>query len=440
MHRLSVLATLAALTLPTASRADAPAPTSQPASVYSILDFGAKADGKTDDTAALQEAIDRAAIAGGIVELPAARYLIAGHIRVGVGVTVRGVALAPQGIAPLQGTVILATAGRGDEKAPPLFHLGNSSAVVGLTVWYPEQKPTQIVPYPWTFQLEGIDNTVENVTLINSYNGIRSGPANNVRHRIRSVYGCVLRRGVFIDNCTDIGRVENCQFHCHWWSNPATNGAWDPVFKYMVANLEAFTFGRTDWEYMTNNFVFPAKIGWRFLATEHGACNGHLTGCGADACETSIQVDAIQVMGLLITGGQFVAFTGKDPTQVRINPGCVGSVRFVNCAFWGPVKHNAIIKGPGYTSFSDCFFSNWDKKEEDRPLIVAEAGRLQVHNSSFATVNPGVLLGEKVTHAIISGNNGALGVKVIDHTSGRAIIKDNEAVHTPPPASRPATQ
>ena len=58
------------------------------------------------------------------------------------------------------------------------------------------QKGKSFVPYSWTFHLQGNDNTVENVTLINSYNGIRIGPEGNVRHRIRSVYGCVLRRGV----------------------------------------------------------------------------------------------------------------------------------------------------------------------------------------------------------------------------------------------------
>lgn len=405
----------------------------QPASVYSVLDFGAKVDGKTDDTAAIQKAIDRAARQGGIVELPSGRLRVEGALSVGKGVTVRGVAQAPQGIGPLLGSVILATGGRDDEAGKPLFHLGDSSAVMGLTVWYPDQKPKAIAAYPWTFQLEGIDNTVENVTLINSFNGVRTGPASNVRHRIRSVYGCVLRRGVLVDNCTDIGRVENCQFHCHWWSTPATGGEWKPVFNYMVEHLEAFVFARTDWEYMTNNFVFPAKIGWRFIASEKGACNGHVTGCGADACETSVQVDAIQPMGLLITGGQFVAFTGKDPTQIRITPSCNGSVRFVNCAFWGPVMHNVVTAGVGFTSFSDCYFSNWNDKAADKPLVIAEAGRLQINNSTFATGQPSVLLGPKVAHAIIQGNNGGAGVRVIDQTGGRAIIANNE-----PTASAPA--
>lgn len=113
------------------------------------------------------------------------------------------------------GTVILATGGRDKEDGPALFELGNSATVQGLTVFYPEQKLDAVHPYAWTFHLQGGDNTVENVTLINSYNGIRIGPEPNVRHRIRSVSGCVLRRGIWLDNCTDIGRIENVQWHCH---------------------------------------------------------------------------------------------------------------------------------------------------------------------------------------------------------------------------------
>ena len=108
---------------------------------------------------------------------------------------------------------------------PALFELGHSSAVRGLTVFYPEQSATNIQPYAWTFHLQGHDNTVENVTLINSYNGIRIGPEGNVRHRIRSVYGCALRRGILVDGCSDIGRIENVQFHCHWWSAASIGGS-----------------------------------------------------------------------------------------------------------------------------------------------------------------------------------------------------------------------
>ena len=281
--------------------------------------FGAKVDGTTDDTAAIQKALDAAGKQGGVVKLPTGKYLVAGSLRIPRGVALAGSNKAPLYIEPLLGTVILATGGREKEDGPALFELGDSATVQGLTVYYPEQKTDAIHPYAWTFHLQGGDNTVENVTLINSYNGIRIGPEPNVRHRIRSVSGCVLRRGIWLDNCSDIGRIENVQWHCHWWSSPKVGGDWDKVFKYMWKNCEGFILARTDWEYVTNTFIFPVSIGYHFIATKNGAMNGQLCGIGADAANRCIVVDQIQPMGLLITNGQFVAFEGENPIEIVIS-------------------------------------------------------------------------------------------------------------------------
>jgi hypothetical protein len=287
-------------------------PASGGSAVFDASSFGAKADGETDDTAAIQKALDAAARNGGIVRLDAGRYLVAGSLTVPPGVVLEGCARAPLYIEPLIGTVILATGGRDKEEGPALFELGDAATVTGVTVFYPDQKPAAIQSYPHTFHLKGGDNTVENVTLINSYNGIRIGPEPNVRHRIRSVCGCVLRRGIFLDRCTDIGRIENVQFHCHWWSSPNVGGNWSMVHEYMWKNCEAFIFGRTDWEYVTNTFVFPANIGYRFIATPNGAMNGQLCGIGADEAQRCLLVEALQPMGILVTNGQSTSRRGSS--------------------------------------------------------------------------------------------------------------------------------
>ena len=254
--------------------------TADPKDHLDVAAFGAKADGTSDDTAAIQKALDAAGQQGGVVRLPAGKLLVAGSLKIPEGVALVGSNQAPVHIEPLVGTVILATGGRDQEESPALFEMGDSSTVQGLTVFYPDQKPDDIHPYAWTFHLQGGDNTVENVTLINSYNGIKIGPEPNVRHRIRSVSGCVLRRGIWLDSCSDIGRIENVQWHCHWWSSVKVGGDWEKIYKYMWENCEGFVFAKTDWEYVTNTFIFPANIGYRFIATEHGAMNGQLCGIG----------------------------------------------------------------------------------------------------------------------------------------------------------------
>ena len=396
--------------------------------VFPVAAYGAKGDGVADDTAAIQRAIDAAAKLGGIVSLPPGRFLVAGSLTVPAGVTVRGVNTRPLYIEPAVGTIILATNGRDNEAAPALFEL-RSGAVEGLTVYYPEQKPTDIHPYPWTFHCAGGDDTIQEVTLINSYNGIRTGPEPNVRHLIRNVFGCVLRRGILVDACSDIGRIENLQFHCHYWSSPAFGGAWDPVYQYMWKNLEAFIFARTDWEYVLNTFVFPTRIGYHFIETERGACNGQFVGIGSDASEYCVVVDAIQYMGLLITNGQFVSFNGENPVEIVVNPTCRGSVRLANCAFWGPAKQVAVLKGQSFVSFDNCFISDWGKDDPNAPGLEVQAGRIQVRGCSFLSDRPAVHLGPEVEHAVITGNNGNHGVRVINEAGGRAVLADNEPPH-----------
>lgn len=425
MHRSGLALAVVAWFL--ATGVDAPGePAARASRPVELKESGIKADGSSDDTTAIQRALDAAAKLGGVVELPAGRYLVAGSLRIPVGVALVGAQRAPVAIEPLVGTVLLATGGRDQEEGSPLFELGDSATVAGLTVFYPEQKVKDIHPYSWTFHLKGFDNTVENVTLINSYNGIRIGPEPNVRHRIRSVVGCVLRRGIWLDNCTDIGRIENVQWHCHWWSSPNVGGDWEKVFQYMWRNCEAFVFGRTDWEYVTNTFVFPVNIGYRFIKTANGAMNGQLSGIGADAAQRCIVAEAIQPMGLLITNGQFVAFQGENPIEIVVERTCQGSVRLVNCAFWGPAMQNVVLHGQGYLALENCYFSSDRKDRGGKALIEADQGKLQVANCSFAAGQPSIRLGKGLRHAIVQGNNGANGVTIANEIGDRAMISQNE--------------
>jgi hypothetical protein len=398
-----------------------------PPLVAAPAETAAKADGVTDDTIALQQALEAAARAGGRVELPAGRYLVKGSLRLPPNVTLQGVMDSPVWSEPLKGTVILATGGRDAEEGPALFELGHSAAVRGLTVYYPDQKPKDIRPYPWTFHLQGHDNTVENVTLINSFQGIRVGPEGNVRHRIRSVYGCVLRRGVFIDACSDIGRIDNVQFHCHWWSAAEVGGDWKPVHEFMWKNCEAFIFGRTDWEYVNNTFVYPVNVGYRFIRTKSGAANGQFSGIGADESQICVKVEALQPMGLLISNGQFVCMHGERRIPVLVENTCGGSVRLVNCAFWGPNRQCVVSHSRSFVSLSDCYLSSTGRvKNPGVSLIEADGGKLQVRGCSFGTDEPAIALREGLQHAIITENNGVRGVAIDNAIGDRAILANNE--------------
>ncbi|MCX6928570.1 MAG: glycosyl hydrolase family 28-related protein [Verrucomicrobia bacterium] len=413
-------AVLLAISYPSSQAAEEP-------SSGSVVVTDAKADGSSDCTAVIQKALDEAAKAGGSVHLAPGRYLVKGSLHIPPGVTLQGVMESPVWSEPLKGSIVLATCGRGQEDGPSLFEMGHSSAVRGLTVWYPEQQTTNIVPYSWTFHLHGNDNTVENVTLINSYNGIRIGPEGNVRHRVRSVYGCVLRRGILVDGCSDIGRIENVQFHCHWWSAPEVGGEWKPVHEFMWKNCEAFIFGRTDWEYVNNTFVFPVNVGYRFIQTKAGAANGQFSGIGADEAQVCVKVEEIQPMGLLISSGQFVCMHGGQRIEVLVEKTCSGSVRLVNCAFWGPARQCVVSHSRSFVSLSDCYLSSTGReKNPGVSLVEADGGKLQVRGCSFGTDEPSIALRKGLRHAIVTENNGVRGVEIQNQIGDQAIVANNE--------------
>ena len=432
--------------------AQAQMPPANPANgIFDIRTFGAVGDGRTDDTAAIQRAIDEAHKQGGIVFVPPGRWLCRGHLELKMGVHLKGINETPQSWEPASGSILEPTEGRGDENAPSFIEMRSSTSVTGLTIYYPEQLVDDIQPYPWTIQIRAnpahpketsFDSTVSDVTLINSYNGIRTGPTENGRHRIMGVHGCVLRQGIFVDWTGDIGRIENVQFSPHFWANAAFGGSWDKVFNYMQQHLEAFVFGRSDWEYVTNTFVFPAKTGYRFVETANGSTNGQFSGIGADATQVAVLVESIQPQGLLITNGEFDTHHIGESTQIVIAPHSSGSVRFVNCAFWGPAEHNAVLQGDGFVSFSDSYFST--DLDAAGAAVLVESGKVQVQNSTFDARskqhNPGhsftaldvryqpasIRLVPGVRSAIIRGNNGYYGVKIENGIGNKAILSDNE--------------
>ncbi len=412
---------------------------------YSPFDFGAKADAKTDCTAAIQQAIDQAAAAGGgVVYLPPGHYLVSGSLSVKPGVTVKGANQAPQYIDKLTGTVIFATGGRDKPEGPALFELGNSATVRDLSVFYPDQRPTDIHPYPFTFHLVGGDNTVEDITLYNSFNGISVGPQPNVRHRLLWIYGCVLNRGIVVDSTTDIGRIENVQFHCHWWSSKAIGGDWDPVFKYMTDHCEGFVFGRTDWEYVANTFIFPAKIGYHFVKTEKGVCNGNFSGIGADATQNALVVDDCFPWGVLVSNGEFVSFAGDHPTAIVVKDTNTGSLNLVNCAVWGPSDKIADLAGSGRVSMENCNFMGWSSKgKQPVPAIQVAGGTFKLVGCSLfgphAPDAPHVLLEKDVRAAVIFGNTTSTPFKLINHSPITPQVGFN-TVEIAPPAPQQAEE
>jgi len=403
------------------------APSPQTPGALNVRDFGAKGDGVTDDTAAFQEALDAASQAGGgVVFAPTGRYAIRGHLSIPAEVCLQGTWQAPpshtgirdrNGRKPEYGTVLLAYEGAGKEDGDPFISLTNNSALRGVVIYYPEQDAAgPPKPYPWAVRMRGNNPAVENVELLNPYQGIDA--RQNQRHLIRNVHGQPLRRGVWVDDIYDIGRIENVHFN-PWWSMQPK------LFDWQMANGEAFIFGRSDWQYVLNTFCFGYRVGYRFVQGPRGVCNGNFLGIGADDCWNALVVEDSAPFGLLITNGEFVSFHGPEPIQVLVGPKNSGVVRLVNCAFWGPNKQIARVDGTGTVGFSDCTFMQWDKDKEGRPAIEALGGSLLVRGCDFRDDKVQVKLGERVQRAVITGNILRGAERITNASKGQVKITDN---------------
>jgi hypothetical protein len=389
---------------------------------YVVNDFGAKGDGKTDDTAAFQKALDAAAQAGGgIVYAPRGNYFFAGHLNVPKAVTLKGVwESVPSHNGDRDrnfpkptddGTTFLVTENAGTEDGPAFITLNQNATLKGVVIYYPDQiSDGEPKPYPWAIAMRGKNPAVLEVELLNPYNGIDA--TKNERHLIRDVQGQPLRRGVWIDAIYDIGRVENVHFN-PWWSQKKG------LFNWQEQHGEAFIFGRTDWQYVFNTFCFGYNVGYKFVKTPTGACNGNFLGIGADDCFTAVDVEQSAPFGLLISNGEFTSFHGPDPTMIRVESSNSGSVRLVNCAFWGPCNQIAKIAGRGTVGFSDCTFVQWDRNQEGRAAIQADSGSVLVRGCEFQQDRPQVELGEKVRRAVISGNIVTGKLRITNHSQAK---------------------
>ena len=396
---------------------------------FDVRRFGAKGDGATDDTAAFQRALDAAGKApGSIVDVPRGNYFFAGHLDVPGGVTLAGVwqsVPAHNGIRDRglpkptdDGTTFLVTEGEGKEAGPAFLTLNTNSTLRGVVVYYPRQNVDDVPKaYPWAVAMRGKNPAVLDVELLNPFNGIDA--TQNERHLVRNVHGQPLRRGIWVDAIYDIGRVENVHFN-PWWSMKPK------LFAWQLEHGEAFLFGRSDWQYVLNTFCFGYKVGYKFVKTKTGMCNGNFLGIGADACATAVLVEECAPMGLLITNGQFVAFKGEDPTMVEVAATNHGSVRFVNCAYWGPCRQIAKVAGQGTVGFGDCTFCDWDTKRTGLHAIQAIGGSVLVRGCEFRQDRAQVSLGKDVRRAIITDNlfNGS---KQIDNQSEGVVRIANNA-------------
>ncbi len=385
------------------------------ASNLNILDYGAVADGKTDNTKSFQTALNKAAEKGEVVLVPAGQYRFDGVLTIPEGVTLKGIAEGPTMNSLKRGTLLMVFSGRDDENAAPFITMHHNSTIKGLSIYYPEQVITDVRPYPWTIQIRGNRCNLIDLDIANAYNGIDCGAVYHGQDYLRNIYMCTLRRGVYVDRTADIGRMENIHIHPSSWIE--AGGDHDAIREYCQNNLEGFIIGRCDWQYMVNCFVIWAKVGFRFIETKGDPvgndpqANILITQSGSDIGPLAVLVEKTQYhQGIAFENCQF--FDG-----ILIEEENRGPVKITNSSFSGWTERlggtHIVNKGQGTLYLTACNFNakNWIECHWTPaiPYIDIQNGTLQMMNCRFQdngnTPNAHILLGEQVRSAIIIGNS-----------------------------------
>jgi len=399
--------------------------------------YRAAANGRADDTLAIQRAMDDARKrGGGIVFLPAGEYHIAGHLAVPAGVTLMGVARAPQTWRRGDGSVLLAVEGAGMSEGAPFITLdGNNATIEGLAVFYPNQVLSEEpVSYPWCIASgKQADNVaIVNCLLVNPYQGVDFATNSAHRHFISGLYGQPLLKGIWVDKCYDIGRVKNVHLWPFWTQDKR-------IVDFTTARGTTFIFQRTDWEVVEDIFCWGYNTGAEFSSSEAprehpnlkgiNGMNGQMTNVNFDNVNIGIDISGTQPYAVHITNLN-IANAGAGDDHIGIwgrNSARSAELSVRGASFWGDIRQALRWEIPGTVTMSDSRIVNWNYR---LPAVELLAGNAMIHDCSFANPRerPGtaVRIGPEVDRAMVY-NNQLNGHSIVNEGGGRAALSNNQA-------------
>ena len=293
----------------------------------SVNSFGAKGDSHTDDTAAIQSAINAAASAGGgSVVFNVARYYTTGTFVVPQGVVLCGAVEGPfdvAGVNPALTTIaptLLIT-----NTGAPFLTLQGGAGVTDLLFHYPNQVSTSAsapVVYPYTILMNAPATKVARSTVTNAYNFLDIGVGSSM---VQDVFIGAFNIGVNIDQTYNHLTLRNLHNSVFW--DVLENVPYPrPIDTWVLNNGTALVVNRMDSLEMHDFFVFSRFIGILLTdstdKTQNPTC-GYGTGSDIDldTVQYGIVISASNIPGYKFTNVDIGAAPGLGQAAVQVKTG-----------------------------------------------------------------------------------------------------------------------
>lgn len=259
--------------------------------------FGAKGDGVTNDTTAIQKAADIFEGVGGTVKLQSKHYSLY-SVELPSGVTLCGNYSRPKG--DMMGTVLYCV-----DSSNPAIKINAGCSVRDISFCNPVNKSTTIVEMPPCIFLNDRAHgcTIENITFINAYIGIAEGvygiteanipsTTDNSAHvclYVNNIDGFCLKYCIDLNKSADCDRIQNIQLNPVFaYRIDEFNNFYDTYKEYVYRYATAIRY-RSDCDggYLTNCFAYGYNLG---IYVRNNTFQTTITSCNFDACNNGINV------------------------------------------------------------------------------------------------------------------------------------------------------
>ena len=375
--------------------------------------------GRTDDTAAIQAALDAAGDAGGgTVFMPGGTYWVKGGLTVPSGVQLRGTYDAPHTgkvantAANSVGSVIVVYGDSATEanKDTATINLSADAALRGITFFYPEQRVLNAAGqtpsggygddlygamtitsklYPWVVRGLGGRVSITNIAMVNPYNGIDLMYAKSDGSVVADINGYALGQQMQMGADTVGGWVQDVHFNqCNWQQSNWPNNPGDYLDGYAGANIQAFKYGAMKDVYNFQNFTITVdKAVWLVEEPQYGSgetgglFSGTFNGFAFDSNQTGLHIEnsgdvyfinAMCVTNLPPNGS---AMEQKGGPNIKTLDTFEGTVYYYNGDSWGSPSQICDING------GTVYIVQY--KAESVPQAVVNGGRLYMYAALF---------------------------------------------------------